>query len=153
MRLGRHRVSRKLRPLRALCQDIVALRRGDPSGAWLQLEGERLEREREKSDEEVVAQFGQWAENQEVCDCICPSWVSKENRARRIREIFGRPPEPVAETAPAAAESNPVRPSQTGISHFGSEVAGGVLLPQRAIVVRCRLRYRHRRKRSGRPQP
>ena len=44
----------KLRTLRSLCQDIVELRRGDHSGARLNMERERLEGAREKTEEEVV---------------------------------------------------------------------------------------------------
>ena len=53
---------RKLRALRGLCQDIVELRRGDHSGARLKMEQERLEREREKTEEEVVEHFKRWAQ-------------------------------------------------------------------------------------------
>lgn len=41
-----------------LCQDIVELRRGDHSGARL-----NLERERERTEEVVVAHFKRWAKN------------------------------------------------------------------------------------------
>jgi hypothetical protein len=104
---------RKLRALRGLCQDIVELRRGDHSGARLQMERERLEREREKTEEEEVAHFERWAKNPQVREWICRDWISPEERARRIREIYGLPPEPPAEAATTAPESNPVKPSQT----------------------------------------
>jgi hypothetical protein len=107
------------RKLRGLCQDIVELRRGDHSGARLQMEQARLEREREKTEEEVVAHFQRWLKNPEVRDVICQDYVSPEERARRLREIFGRPPKspeppklPV-ESASAGDGSNPVKPSQT----------------------------------------
>ena len=103
----------KLRTLRGLCQDIVELRRGDHSGARLQMERERMEREREKTEEEVVAQFERWAENQQVRDWICQTWVTPEERQRRLREIFGLPPKSPEEGATAGPESNPVKPSQT----------------------------------------
>ncbi len=103
---------RKLRALRGLCQDIVELRRGDHSGARLSMERERLEREREKSEDEVVAQFERWAKNPAVRDWICQAWVTPEESRRRMREIFGRPAEPEAEPS-KAPESNPVKPSQT----------------------------------------
>jgi hypothetical protein len=105
---------RKLRVLRSLCQDIVELRRGDHSGARLSLERERLEREREKTEEEVVAHFQRWAKNPAVRDWICQAWVSPEERKCRLREIFGQPPEPPQEAAPIGPGSNPVKPSQTG---------------------------------------
>ncbi len=104
---------RKLRALRGLCQDIVELRQGDHSGARLTLERERLEREREKTEAEVVAQFERWAKNPQVRDWICQAWVSPEERERRLREIFGRPPEPPDEAATTSPASNPVQLSQS----------------------------------------
>jgi hypothetical protein len=107
---------RKLRALRGLCQDIVELRRGDHSGARLKMEQDRLEREREKTEEEVVAQFERWSENPAARDLICRTWASPEERQRRLRELFGltpKPPEPPEATAPDNGESNPVKPSQT----------------------------------------
>src|SRR5580658_10401475 len=61
---------RKLRALRGLCQDIVELRRGDHSGARLKMEQERLEREREKTEEEVVAHFQRWIKKSAVRDLV-----------------------------------------------------------------------------------
>lgn len=103
---------RKLRALRGLCQDIVELRRGDHSGARLKMEQERLDREREKTEEEVVAQFQQWAQNPAVRDLVCAAWLSPEERQRRVREIFGRSPEPPG-SGSTPPESNPVKPSQS----------------------------------------
>ena len=102
---------RKLRALRGLCQDIVELRRGDHSGARLNMEQERLEREREKTEEEVVEHFKRWAKNPEVRDWILKDWISPEERERRIREIFGLPPKPPEE---AATDRAGIKPGQTG---------------------------------------
>ena len=104
---------RKLRVLRSLCQDIVELRRGDHSGARLNLEQERLEREREKTEEEVVEHFKQWAQNQQVRDWICQDWVSPEERERRLRAILGLEPKTTDEAATDEPESSPVKPDQT----------------------------------------
>ena len=95
---------RKLRLLRGLCQDIVELRRGDHSGARLNLEQERLEREREKTEEEVMEQFKRWAENPQVRDWICRDWLNPEERARALREIYGH--EPKTPEAPAEADAD-----------------------------------------------
>jgi hypothetical protein len=107
---------RELRTLHGMCQDFVELRRGDHSGSRLKMEQERLEREREKTEEEVIAHFQRWLKNPEVRDMVCRNYVSPEERERRLREIFGRPPktpqEPEA-AAPDGDESNPVKPSQT----------------------------------------
>ena len=59
---------RELRTLHGMCQDFVELRRGDHSGARLKMEQERLEREREKTEEEVIAHFQRWLRNPEVRD-------------------------------------------------------------------------------------
>src|ERR1035437_3339256 len=110
---------RKLRAMHGLCQDIVELRRGDHSGARLKMEQERLEREREKNEEEVVAHFQRWLKNPAVRDLICQDYVSPEERERRLREIFGlepnpsEPPEQPVAAVPAASGSNPVKPGQT----------------------------------------
>jgi len=92
------------RLLRELCADIVELRRGDHSAARLKIEQERLERECEKTEEEVLAQFERWAQNQEVRDWICQAWLSPEERQRRMREIFKLPP---LETADEPGSSQP----------------------------------------------
>jgi hypothetical protein len=66
MRILLHRLReflRWLRALRGLCQDIVELRRGDHSGTRLKMEQDRLEREREKTEEEMVAHFQRWLKN------------------------------------------------------------------------------------------
>ena len=99
--------------LREFLRDVVAVRRGDHSGTRLKMEQERLEREREKTEEEVIAHFQRWLKNPEVRDLICQDYVSPEERERRMREIFGRPPIPPVAAAPDGDESNPVKPSQT----------------------------------------
>ena len=106
----------KLRALRGLCQDIVELRRGDHSGARLKMEQERLGREREKTEEELIDHFQCWLKNSEVRDLVCQNWVSPEERERRLREIFGlapKTPEPSVAAAAEGVESNPVKPGQT----------------------------------------
>ena len=99
--------------MREFCADIVELRRGGHSGARLKMEQERLELERENTEEEVAVQFECWAEKQEVRDWICQASHSPEERKRRLREIFGREPDPANEPAPVEpdqTESNPIKP-------------------------------------------
>ncbi len=116
---------RKLRLLQGLCRDVAELRRGDHSAGRLKIEQERLEREREQSEEDVVEHFQRWAENPAVRDTICRNYLSPEERRRRIREIFGRPPEKAAasvpcscpETVPDAEKSNQIKVNQTTSSH------------------------------------
>jgi hypothetical protein len=75
--------------LRELCNDVVALRRGDHSAARLKIEQERLERDREKTEEELVEHFQRWARNSKVREWICRDCLSEEERARRMRQVFG----------------------------------------------------------------
>ena len=79
---------RKVRLYRCLCQDITDLRRGDHSGARLKIEQDRSDREREKSEEEVLGIFEHWAKNPIVRDCLRE--LDGDARTRRLREIFGR---------------------------------------------------------------
>ena len=100
------------RLLRELCADIVELRRGDHSAAKLKLEQDRLAEEREKTEEEVIEHFKQWANNANVRAAICGPCLTEEERQRKIMEIFGRvvpvpDPEPVA-----ASEPGQIKPSQ-----------------------------------------
>jgi hypothetical protein len=102
-----------LKVLRDLCRDVVAVRRGDNSDARLKMEQERMEREREKTEEEIVAHFQRWAKNSTVRDLICQDNLSPEEKEARMREIFGLSPKPPEKAAPAASGSIPVKPSQT----------------------------------------
>lgn len=105
----------KLKVLRGMCQDIVELRRGDHSGARLQMDRQRLEEKRERTEDEVVAQFEEWAKSPAVKDWICQDWIPPKERRRRMREIFGRPPEPDDED-PETPEPDPVKPGQTTVA-------------------------------------
>jgi hypothetical protein len=103
-----------LKVLREFCHDVVAVRRGDHSAARLKMEQDRQEREREKTEGEVVAHFQRWVENQQIRDCICQDWASPEERKRRFREIMGLPPEPASDVEPPkAAPPDDDTPDQT----------------------------------------
>ena len=103
---------RKLRSLRALCQDIVELRRGNHSAARLKIEQERLARDREQTEEELVEHFKRWAGSPSVRDWICSNSLTPKERERRVREIFGLSP---VETA------NPAPQSDAGINGDGAK--------------------------------
>jgi hypothetical protein len=87
------------RLLRELCADIVELRRGDHSAAKLKLEQDRLAEAREKTEEEVIEFFKQWAGNANVRAAICGPRLSPEERHRKIMAVFGRVA-PLPETGP-----------------------------------------------------
>ncbi len=77
------------RLLREMCGDVVELRKGDHSAERLRIDRQRLELEKAKSEEqirqklpELVKRFG-----------ANRGSLSEEERAQRMREIFGLPPE------------------------------------------------------------
>ncbi len=96
---------RKLRSLRGLCQDIVELRRGEHSASRLKIEQERLEREREKSEEDLVQHFKRWAKDPNVRSWVCKDCASSEEEERRMREVFGLKPEETAQKPPPTEEA------------------------------------------------
>jgi hypothetical protein len=80
------------------------LRRGDHSAARLKIEQERLGRERDQTEAELIEHFKRWVRYSKVRDWICCDSLSPEERERRAREIFGLSP---ADTANPAAGSHP----------------------------------------------
>jgi hypothetical protein len=78
-----------LKTLRSLIADVVALRRGDHSAERLNIERQQLELNREASRERMEKLFFEWAAKPENKDRICGSGLSAEEKARRLREIFG----------------------------------------------------------------
>jgi len=92
--------------LRSLCRDIAELRRADHGGRKLQLEQDRIEEQREKTEAEVVAKFEHWAKIPAVQDWLCQTWVPIEERLRRKRELFELPPEAGGDDAEADQESD-----------------------------------------------
>ena len=99
------------RRLRELCGDIVELRRGDHSAERLRLEREALEVQRQQSQDKLKKLFWEWARQPENKNQICGPILTPEQRARRIREIYGRgSAEPHAE--PEASDNPPILSNQ-----------------------------------------
>ena len=84
--------------LRELCNDVVALRRGDHSAARLKIEQTRLDQEKEETEEELVVHFQRWAKNPKVREAICGQCRSPEEQEQRMRAIFGLAPAETAQT-------------------------------------------------------
>lgn len=78
-----------LKTLRGLIADVVALRRGDHSAERLLIEREQLELNRQFSKERMEKLFLEWAMKPENKSRICGSGLSAEEKAERIRQIFG----------------------------------------------------------------
>lgn len=106
---------RKLRVLRALCQDVVELRRGDHSAARLKIENERLREQQDWTEEELIEHFQRWAQNPKVRAAICGGCLTPEQKEQRLREIFGLSPQAASPQAVenASLESNPIQPNPT----------------------------------------
>jgi hypothetical protein len=81
-------VLQSLRALRALCADVVELRRGDHSAARLKIEEQRLELERSKDEARVQERFEQWVKQPQIKERVCGK-LSPQERQRRLRRIFG----------------------------------------------------------------
>jgi hypothetical protein len=86
--------------LRAVCHDVVDLRRGDHSAESLRIERERLEMERAEQKAELERRFWEWAE--ENRGKICQSRMSEQEKEEKLRQILG-----ISEPAdPTQAEAN-----------------------------------------------
>jgi hypothetical protein len=81
------------RLLREMCGDIVELRKGDHTAERLQIERERLELEKEKTKERIREKIEEVMKQPETKRRLCGEGLSAEERARRMRKIFGLPPE------------------------------------------------------------
>lgn len=82
-------VLQNVRALRALCADIVELRRGDHSAVRLKIEEERLELERSKDEARMQERFEQWVKQPQIKERVCGK-LSPEERQRRLRQVFER---------------------------------------------------------------
>src|SRR5450432_3591665 len=77
------------RLLREMCSDVVELRKGDHSAERLQIEHERLKLETEKSDKQIREKVAALVNQQGPSG----GGLSPEEKARRMRQIFGLAPE------------------------------------------------------------
>jgi hypothetical protein len=87
----------ELQTLRGLSADVVALRRGDHYAERLRIERERLELDRAQANDRMEALFMEWAQRPENKSRICDRGLSEDEKAKRIREIFGRSGSPDSE--------------------------------------------------------
>jgi hypothetical protein len=95
--------------LRALCHDLVDLRRGDHSAEWLRIERERLEMEKTEKKEDLERQFWEWAkENQEK---ICTGFMTQAQKIDLLREaMFGEAVPDDPQPTPDNGNGGPVCP-------------------------------------------
>jgi hypothetical protein len=81
------------RLLREMCGDIVELRKGDHTAERLQIERDRLELEKGKTEKGMREKIEEILKQLETKRRLCGEGLSAEERARRIREIFRLPPQ------------------------------------------------------------
>ena len=84
---------RRLRALRELCHDVVELQRGQQNAARLKIEQARLDRDREKIEEEVTGTFLRWIAYPQVRDCACDDTTNLKEKKARLLEIFRSKPD------------------------------------------------------------
>ena len=112
--------------LRELCNDVVALRRGDHYAERLRIERQRLGHERARGRERSEAELWEWVRKPENRDRINEEFEREaEEEEERLREIQDKlrivvqtsgktPPTSLADPSqPPPAESNSVRPNPT----------------------------------------
>src|SRR6266436_7756942 len=81
------------RLLREMCGDIVELRKGDHTAERLQIERERLQLEKDKAEKWTDEKLEELLKQPQTKQRLCGEGLSAKERARRMREIFGLPPE------------------------------------------------------------
>jgi hypothetical protein len=95
--------------LRALCHDLVDLRRGDHSAESLRIERERLEMERAEQKEDLEKRFWEWAKENREKICQGTS-LSAEEKEARVRQILGlSPAEPEREQSRKKGDRNEIQ--------------------------------------------
>jgi hypothetical protein len=86
-------LTRQLRLLHGVSQDIVRLRRGEHQALQLDWAGAREDKQREKSNAEVVDHFKEWIERAEVHQIICDQCGDPGKKDRKLDELFELPPQ------------------------------------------------------------
>lgn len=113
----------KLRTLHSLCQDIVKLRRTDHFATRLSFEVKQHKDEEEKTDEEIISRFKEWASIEKVRDWICTDWDCLEERERQLMAFYGyeepttAPPASPTEDSPAAEPAPDLKSSEAPVTH------------------------------------
>lgn len=80
---------KKMKIFSAMSQDIARLRRADLAQRRVQLEETRVQNSHQRTEEQVIEQFKQWAEIPEVRRCFI---LAPMEQMRRLRILYGLPP-------------------------------------------------------------
>jgi hypothetical protein len=79
----------QLNSWRKFCAQIVGLRRGDHFARYLRIQEQRLELERQQSQDGKEQQFLQWAAKPENQKKFCPRLLTTEEQRRKVHQILG----------------------------------------------------------------
>jgi hypothetical protein len=112
----------KMKILRGLCRDIAGMRRADNNTAWVRMEEEQIEAKREKTQEEVVAEFEKWSKVPAVRDWLCQTWETPRQREEKKRQLLGLPPLPPE--PPVAVPRAKEEEAEESLADLGPEDAG-----------------------------
>jgi hypothetical protein len=80
---------KKMKVFSSMAQDVARMRRGDTAHRRAQIEETRVQNGHQRTEEELLEQFKQWAENPEVRRCFI---LAPMEQMRRLRIIYGIPP-------------------------------------------------------------
>ena len=96
--------------LRALCHDLVDLRRGDHSAESLRIERERLEMEKAEAKEDLQTKFREWAdENREN---ICAGFTTQAKKIELLgTAMFGEEWRDKPDATPGSGNAGPLGPA------------------------------------------
>jgi hypothetical protein len=81
-----------LKLLRNFLHDVVMVRRGDHSHARVKMHQEQLDREREKTDAELITHFQEWVEHHNVRELIRDTTLNRKERQERLSELCHQGP-------------------------------------------------------------
>jgi len=99
--------------LRAFCQDVVDLRRGDHSAESLRIERERLEMEKAEAKEDLQTKFREWAE--ENREKICAGFTTQAEKIDLLgTAMFGEDWRDKPDATPGNGHGGPVCPPPEG---------------------------------------
>jgi hypothetical protein len=124
---------KRRKKLSLVSQDIVRIRRSDLQARRVQVQETRLERDEEKTEEQLVFKFMEWTDNPAVRRACILEPMEKNRQMRQMYNMPPRPEDPLVEQLtrhdpyfhPQARKQNKSRPKPTEKSNPASEPQGG----------------------------
>ena len=95
---------KKRHALSILAQDIVRLHRCDLNSRRVDIQEDRFDAQKEKTKEELLHTFVEWASNPEVRKAFI---LAPMEHMRRLRKVYGMPPQPEDELVEKEFQNDP----------------------------------------------